>query len=213
MAFLACTGEGYMQNTENLETKDDHRVRSSNMGAWDRFLTLFNPDRDLAAVEYEKVRQTLLTFFRSRGCWDPEQCADETVDRTMRHIDEVRRLIPFMRGVARRVASEVLRTRQNQLGANELNRLVSTRVYSDEKVTRERHLECLDRCLQLLAPADREFILAYHGHEKAEKIEIKKCMAKSFGISREGLRVRAFRLRRELAGRFRAMCPAERVVV
>src|ERR1017187_9272095 len=114
-----------MRNAENPETKDGYRNRSSSREAWDRFLTLFNSDRDLAAVEYEKVRQTLLGFFRSRGCWDPEQCADETVDRTVRRIDEVRCLIPFMRGVARRVASEALRSRQNQLGADELNRVVS----------------------------------------------------------------------------------------
>ena len=202
-----------MRNAENPETKDGHRNRSSSREAWDRFLTLFNSDRDLAAVEYEKVRRTLLIFFRSRGCWDPEQCADETVDRTVRRIEEVRCIIPFMRGVARWVAAEVLRNRQIQLGENALNRLVSTRASSDEKVIRERHLEYLDRCLQFLAPADREFILAYHCHEKAERTENKKFMAKSFGISREGLRVRAFRLRRELAGRFRAMCPAERVVV
>jgi hypothetical protein len=200
-----------MKDTENPETKDDHRTRSQE--AWDRFLTLLNPDRDLAAVEYERLRQASLTFFRSRGCWDPELCADETVDRTVRRIDEVQCLIPFMRGVARRVASEVLKSRQIQLGPKELNRLVPTGVTSAEKVARERHLECLDHCLQLLAPTDREFILAYHYTEKAEKIENKKLMAESLGISRAGLRVRAYRLRRELARRFRAMCPAERLVV
>jgi len=200
-----------MQYTENSEIEEGHRAWSYGMEAWDRFLALLDPDRDLAAVEYEKVRRALLSFFRSRGCSDPEQCADETIDRTIRRIGEVRCLVPFMRGVARRVASEVLKRRQVQLGATELNRLVATGVYSAEKVARERCLERLDRCLQLLAPADREFILAYHCHEKAEKIENKKVWAKSFGISRESLRVRAFRLRRELAGQFRAMCPVEHV--
>jgi DNA-directed RNA polymerase specialized sigma24 family protein len=202
-----------MQNAENPETKDDNRTWSSNMETWERFLTLLNPNHDLAAVEYERVRRKLLAFFSSRGCWDPEQCADETVDRSMRRIDEVRCLIPFMRGVARRVALEVLKSREVQLGPNELNRLVSTRVYSDERVMRERHLEYLDRCLQLLAPADRKFILAYHCHDQGNRVENKKIMARSLGISREGLRVRAFRLRRDLARLFRAICPAERVVV
>jgi len=172
--------------------------------AWNRFLALLNLDREAAAVEYEKIYRKLLTFFRSRGCWDAEECADETIDRTVRRIDEVRVLIPFMLGVARRVASEFLRSRPMQLAEFQMNRLVAPSANSDETAASERRLECLEHCLQLLAPADREFILAYYSHEKAEKIESKKFMAKLFDISRENLRVRAFRLRRELARSFRA---------
>jgi DNA-directed RNA polymerase specialized sigma24 family protein len=201
-----------MENTRDPQSKGPRRTSSFDAEAWERFMTLLNPDRDLAALEHERVRQTLVTFFRSRHCWDPEQCADETIDRTVRRIEEVQYLLPFMRGVARNVALELQRSRQLQLGANHLKLLVSTPIDSADIIDHERHLQYLERCLQFLAPADREFILAYHCYDKAEKIELKKTMAQSFGISRQLLRVRAHRLRRQLARRFRAMCPAERVL-
>lgn len=202
-----------MQSTENPESTRRQRAQMYDTKVWDRFLALLNPDRDLAAVEYQRVYRTLLTFFRSRGCFDPEHCADDTIDRTMKRIDEVRSLLPFMRGVARRVVWEVSRNRRIQLGADVLNRVASREIDSLEMLLRERRLKCLDCCLQRLSSADREFVLAYHSCEKEEKAETKKMMAKAFGISVGSLRVRAFRLRREIGGRFRVMFPEERVDV
>ena len=129
-----------MESAENPQPKNDRRTCSDDVEAWNRFLALLNPDRNLAAVEYERVRQTFVAFFRSRRCWDPEQCADQTIDRTVRRIGEVRCLIPFMRGVARYVALEFARSRQIQPGINQLNLLVSTPVYSDDNVIHEQHL-------------------------------------------------------------------------
>jgi len=179
-----------------------------NTEAWEHFLFLLHPDHDSAGVEYEKVRRKLLTLFRSRGCWDPEQCVDETIDRTIRRIDEVQSLHPFLLGVARRVASEVLRGRSRQLCVDDLNELAAPTSLLPDNAVRERQLDCLDRCLEALSPLDREFLLAYYCHEGGEKIRNKKVMANSFGIGRNNLRVRAFRLKGKLAEKFRTICPA-----
>ena len=204
---IACSGEGDMERTTSPQPKNGCRRRSHDAEAWNRFLAILNPDRDMAALEYERVRQSFMTFFRARGCCDPEQLADETVDRTVRRIDEVRCLIPFMRGVARHVALEHSKSRQIQPSTDQLKLLSADPVHAEDKMIHEQNLEYLERCLQFLPPGDREFILAYHCYDKkADKIELKKTMARSFGISREGLRSRAYRLRRELARRFRAMC-------
>ena len=52
--------------------------------------------------------------------------------------------------------------------------LVSPPIDSADIIDHERHLEYLERCLQFLAPADREFILAYHCYDKAEKNRIEE---------------------------------------
>jgi hypothetical protein len=56
--------------------------------AFDQLLAQLHIDREQAAQEYERVRRRLLEFFDEWGCLSPEDCADETMNRIARIIDE-----------------------------------------------------------------------------------------------------------------------------
>jgi hypothetical protein len=168
-----------MPNEKSLVMKGD-RIRTPNTEVWKRFLALLQSDHDLAGVEYGGISRELLAFPSSRGCWGPEQ-----------------------RG---RVGSEVLKDRPRQFrGRGLLSQLTAVVSPPQDEIVRERQLECLHRCLQPVAPVNRAFLLASYWHKGAKKIRNKNVMANSF----VDLRVRAFRLQRELARTFRASSSTE----
>src|ERR1700686_2943895 len=56
--------------------------------SFDRLLQKLDSDRDRAGEQYLRIRQKLSKFFEWRGCISPEECADRTIDRAARRIDE-----------------------------------------------------------------------------------------------------------------------------
>jgi DNA-directed RNA polymerase specialized sigma24 family protein len=157
--------------------------------AFDRFLARLHPDREQAAKKYEMLRGKLITFFRYRDCAEPEHLADETVDRVIRKQgeEEIQELIPYVLAFARRVASE----------AHKREPLEPPPPAPSPKGW-ERQLDILDRCMELLPPAQRALILDYYEHEKSLKIEDKRRIGATLGIAPTALRVRAYRIRRQL---------------
>ena len=55
---------------------------------FDALLLQFAPDRDTAGVKYVELRSRLVTVFRYRGCANPEELADEAMDRVARKLLE-----------------------------------------------------------------------------------------------------------------------------
>jgi len=171
--------------------------------SFDVFLTRLDPNRDQAGLSYEQVRRKLLTFFRCNGCSDAEKLVDETIDRVTRRLGEVdvHDLMPFIRGVARHVASEAHKIRiqvialddapepPQQLGAD-----------PEEEALTGKRLGCLEKCSGHLSDRDRQLIFEYYKYDKSQKIENKRKMAEAMGITLGGLRVRAFRARQQLEG-------------
>jgi len=167
----------------------------------DAFLLRLNSEREPAGREYENVRRKLLTFFRCNGCWDAEVLVDETIDRVIRRHGEVeiRELMPFIRGVARRVASEHHKAyREVPLEEVKEPSQRDPNVWDDEIVADAVRLKCLEECVKRLGPEDREMIVGYYMGEKGQKIENKRKLAQQFGITTAALRVRAFRVRERL---------------
>jgi DNA-directed RNA polymerase specialized sigma24 family protein len=160
-------------------------------GPFDRFLARLDSDRERAGAVYETLRRKLITFFRCRDFSDPESLADETVDRVIRKQDEeeIQELVPYALAVARRVASEAWR-RENALPA------VSPT--PSEPPDWERQMELLGDCMQLIPERQRALILNYYQHDKGQKIEDKRRIAATLGIAATALRVRAYRIRRQL---------------
>jgi RNA polymerase sigma factor (sigma-70 family) len=170
-------------------------------GALEAFLARLDPDRDRAAQCYEQVRSKLLTFFRCNNCWDAEDLVDETIDRVVRRLGEVdvHDLMSFIRGVARRVVSETHKARIRVVSIDEVPERVrsdSTEL-EDRPLTEKRH-ECLEKCLGQLAEHDRNLTLEFYRYDKSEKIENKKRIAEQMGITSANLRVRAYRIRKQL---------------
>jgi Txe/YoeB family toxin of Txe-Axe toxin-antitoxin module len=59
-----------------------------NRPAFERLLSSLDADPEHAAQHYERLRQRLIIFYSGRRCADPEECADDTLDRVSRRIDE-----------------------------------------------------------------------------------------------------------------------------
>ena len=63
----------------------------------------------------------------------------------------------------------------------------------------EQKLDCLEECLDQLAETTRNFIVEYYREENGVKIEQRKLLASRLNTTLNALRLRASRLRRELA--------------
>ena len=90
--------------------------------AFDRLLLRLDPDPSRAAVAYETLRLSLTRFFDWRGAHFPDECADETMNRLARRLDEgaaVADIRSFALGIARLVLLE--QARSPQLRQDELD--------------------------------------------------------------------------------------------
>lgn len=160
---------------------------------FDRLLEWLDPDREQAGVIYEKIRWRLVAILASRGCFSPEEVADETIDRVARRVADIQetyvgdKAIYFL-GVMNNVHHEYLRRPS-------LPRLVEP----DEHLeTKEQMHICLDQCLDKLAPYSRQLIEKYYTENKQAKIDLRKRIARELGIKSTTLRLRALRIRERL---------------
>jgi len=169
--------------------------------AFDQFLSLLDLDRDRAGEIYETLRRNLIQVFIWRGCRDPEDHADETINRVIRKIDEgeeIRDLISFAHGVARRLLLEIFKKQgREQIGIDELPPLAALPEQQDDG---ETGVLCLRRCLNRLPEESRRLIVQYYQGEKSAKIKNRKRLAESLRITLNALRYRAFELRQRLEG-------------
>ena len=168
--------------------------------AFDQFLSLLDLDRDRAGESYETLRRNLVQMFIWRGCRDPESHADETINRVIRKIDEgeeVRDIIAYAHGVARRLLLEIFKKQEReQVGIDELPPLVAQPEEHDDKTG----VLCLRRCLNRLPEESRQLIVLYYQGEKSAKIENRKRLAEGLRVTLGALRYRAFDLRQRLQG-------------
>ena len=168
-----------------------------NKSDFDLMLSWLDRDRELAANKYELIRSKLTRLFVSRGCFAPDELADETIERVTRKIREI---LPgyqgeptrYFYGVARNVFLEYTRKPPTCELPNKLSFLETD---SEEAELRDR---CLGRCLRRLNPEQSDFIIEYYKKQGSEKVLHRKKLAEKLGISQRALRVRAFRIRAEL---------------
>jgi len=159
---------------------------------FDRLLLWLDPDPERAGIIYEKIRWRMIAILASRGCRLAEELADETIDRVARRVADIQakyvgeRAIYFL-GVMNNVHHEYLK--------QPVPRLIEVGDDSDE---RERTHLCLDNCLERLAPHSRQIIERYYAESKRAKIDLRKRIAREFGISLNTLRLRALRIRANL---------------
>ena len=168
---------------------------------------LGNRDRELGAKKYETIRAGLVRVFISRGFNDAEDLADETINRVIARLPDIRENYDgepsrYFHGVARNIIREQARRR-------EITAEVSA-VWVDPQPG-SKELECLERCLQLLSADKREIILDYFLYEGHDKIEHHKEMAAELGISEGALRGRVHHIRATLVNCMRQCTGGTRV--
>jgi DNA-directed RNA polymerase specialized sigma24 family protein len=145
--------------------------------------------------KYLQIRTKLVSFFRDLP--DPEELADEVLDRMIRKaaqegVEIQGDVRPYALAVARYVRMEYLK-KAHLVTSYDLSEL--PRVEEVDTSEREERLEILVECLKELTPDEMELILEYHGQEGRKKIEQREKLAADLGISLGSLRVRAHRIR------------------
>ena len=166
--------------------------------AFERLLTLLHPDRDQAAVEYERLRDRTTGLFRWWGSPRSSELADETLDRVARKLVEGAEIRPgsvgaYVRGVARMLFYESSRQPQPEPLPGDLD--LSAPITENEQ---SATLDCFDRCLAKLPAADRKNLLRYYDDTGERTIEARRRLADELGVSTNVLRVRMHRLRERL---------------
>lgn len=162
-------------------------------------LSSLDPDLLRAGERYEALRRKLIIFFLGRGGRDPEDSADETLDRLSRRLAEGERIHDlgrFAHGVARRVHGEDLRRqRRDRLARAEL---AGSRASLAAAVDSDAGAECIRRCIERLDAGDRSLIVTYYAGSGHGLQEDRKELAAGLGLTPAALRVRAYRIRRSL---------------
>ena len=161
--------------------------------SFDALLDWLDPQRELAGQKYEDIRSRLIKIFTCRGCFDPEDLADETINRVTSKLKQIAGDFTgdrtrYFYGVANKVHLEYLRRKPAQPAP--FLSLTSDGV--------EQEFECLERCMEQLTPENRELVLQYYQEEKKAKIDHRKLLAEKLGIAVNALRIRACRIRASL---------------
>ena len=161
--------------------------------SFDALLDWLDPQREQAGQKYEDIRSSLIKIFTSRGCFEPEDLADETINRVTRKLKQIEADFTgdparYFYGVANKVHLEYLRRKPVQLPP-------VLPLTSDEV---EREFECLERCMDQLTPENRQLVLQYYQEEKKARIDHRKLLAGKLGIAVNALRIRVCRIRASL---------------
>lgn len=171
--------------------------------ALDRLLTWLDEGSNSDGRKYLEMRRRLVSYFNRKGCWTPDELADETLNRVARRLQEqsaIESEIPakYCYIVARFVFMESLReTTKSGVALDEMRRQ-SHGDLPEVDNDRETMLDCLEQCTGKLEPTNRKIITHYYVGKERVKIENRRLLAESLGISMNALSIRACRIREKL---------------
>ncbi|HXQ37351.1 MAG TPA: hypothetical protein VN843_25300 [Anaerolineales bacterium] len=166
-----------------------NRNWSLSQEAFDALLDWLDSDREQAGIKYEQIRSRLIKIFTGRGCIDPEELADETINRVTRKLNDIQNEFTgdparYFFGVANMIHMEYLRKKTPQPPPP-----------PPDSERAELEYRCLERCIAGLSEEDRALLLKDYGAKGRTQAERRKALAEELGISLNALRLRVFRIR------------------
>jgi hypothetical protein len=184
--------------------------------AFERLLAWLDEGADSGGQRYLEMRRRLLHYFQRKRCLNPDDLADDTLNRVARRLEEAGQItdVPPARYcyiVAKFVLLEHLRQVDQQPGRQitPMDRPPDLSAGQQEAERRERLLECLDRCLRGLAEDDAALILDYYRGERRAKLDMRRRLAAERNLTSNALSIRACRIRDKLEACINA-CRGER---
>jgi DNA-directed RNA polymerase specialized sigma24 family protein len=164
-----------------------------------RMLDWLNPDPDRAAEKFLEIRSKVIKILVRRQCYEAEDLWDETSNRVSHLAQSVADTYVgdpaiYFYGVAKLVHLEWLKDEKRKKGKPDDGPSPPSRTSDDKELIHA----CLDKCLKELDDDDRELILKYYEKDKSEKIEQRKELARSRGITLNTLIMRVHRINGEL---------------
>jgi DNA-directed RNA polymerase specialized sigma24 family protein len=175
--------------------------------AFSRLLTWLDNGVHSNGEQYVEMRRRLVSYFDRRGRPAADELADETFNRiatTLVRDGEIAVRPParYCYVVARFVLLEDVRHQRGVVPLDEsrnAGRAGARAGTVQGHDSTEQRLDCLDRCLDQLPSAQRELIVEYYADDGRRKIERRRELARSLGISMNALGIRALRIRDGLA--------------
>ena len=170
------------------------RERSPTPEEFAKLLAWLNSDAEEAGRMFNLIQSRLIKIFASRGCVDAEALADEVMNRVAVRIDKV--ILTYSDplrcciGFVDFVYQEYQREEQKRSNLRD-----SERPSPDEL---ERDDRCLTQCLGNLPESDRDLFVRYFQGERRVRINLRKQLAIELRLTANALRIRAFKLRKEL---------------
>lgn len=162
----------------------------------DALLQQLGPTPEAAGDAYESLRRMLCRYFEVRGAQDAATLSDEVIDRLARRLldgTQIADLGAFARGTARLVLLEARRRpAEETLDGEPAAQAIRAEGAADEV---DADLRCLDRCLARLDDVTRLQITTYYTADGRGRIDGRKRLATSLGVSATALRLRMLRLR------------------
>lgn len=186
---------------EKLQQKSDWALSPP---ALDRLLKWLDDGTESEGQRYLEMSRRLVAYFDRRGCPAPDELADETLNRVARRLEEEGRIesetpAKYCYIVARFVFLEHLRATQKSTAMlGEIQQQSELNQGAGAEDTKEKMLDCLERCLRKLESRDRDLITGYYIGKERIKIENRRSLAESLGITMNALSIRACRIRDKL---------------
>lgn len=162
-------------------------------------------DREAAWEKYRTIWQKLEMFFQCHNCPSPSEHADEALSRIARRDDlaDIRSIPAFAYGVARKMSLEIYEDRKKQIPIEDLpGGTVADRrnveLEALDNIDTDRRLRCIRLCLEKLPSDERLLFINFQTADPDTHREDRRKLAANAGISAGALRVRVFRIRRDL---------------
>jgi RNA polymerase sigma factor (sigma-70 family) len=179
------------------------KISYLNPEAFQKLLSLLNSVTDNGETAYLNIYQKLINFFSFRGLNEPEIYADKVIDTVLRKISETditfdEKYYTFFATIAHNHLRDFWKLKKRETSLEDLKdkdkKDVDEIKLRQERDEKEQKFRCLNGCLVLLPPSDKDLIEKYYDSDKRERDEL----SKSLGISLKTLRVRILRLKEKL---------------
>ncbi|HKV35581.1 MAG TPA: sigma-70 family RNA polymerase sigma factor [Pyrinomonadaceae bacterium] len=160
--------------------------------SFEALLSWLGTSRDDGARKYELIRARLIRIFMVKGCTDPEDLADTTINRVIGKLstittDYVGDPANYFCGVARLVYYESRRRKELTIAPEPITPAAD--------LAHDQARQCLRSCLAQLPAQQRGLALDYYVDEKSKKIKSRQELASELGLTVNALRIRAHRIR------------------
>jgi RNA polymerase sigma factor (sigma-70 family) len=177
-----------------------------NKEAFDKLLLCLDVDRQEAGEKYEQIRTKLIKFFEWKGSLVPEDLADDTLNRVAKRIEEgevIQNLNAYIYSVAQNVLKEAWRAKAahesvDNLLPQQIPIQSTSEEIDEEREERELRLNCIESCMESLSAENRDLIINYYKDQGGVKIDNRKELAKSLGITLVALRIRVHKIKAKI---------------
>ena len=173
---------------------------------FDKLLNWLSTDREKAGEEYENVRRGLVRLFQIKGCANPQDLADETINRVAAKLPQLDlsknpKPIVIFHGFARNIYREEIspagRIEQQLAGENDLEP-PARKLFSQADESAARGRECLKVCFRNYEIFDRRLFVKYYCTKSSDRAQSRQMLAKEMNVTLNALQTKVYRMKLSL---------------